>query len=132
MFFSLPNIYKLPLLWYYTTKIIFGEEVTLIPTMVNAVYDRVGETLKPYMSGWLGFLATGILLIGPITFLPTVWAVWTASNIDAFRTPTWPLLTLVNVVACMMLSQNGNWQMRLMQVVWVFAMASVWIATIVR
>ncbi len=72
------------------------------------------------------------VLIGPFTFLPTVYQAWTADNIDALRTITWPLMIIINTSALLGVVHNGDWRMRLVMTLWIIMMAAVWLAAVVR
>jgi hypothetical protein len=87
-----------------------------------------GNFIKTKAGQW--FLA--LSLVGPFTFLPTVWAAWTAPNIDALRTFTWPMMVVVNTSVLISVCHNGDWRVRLSLILWIILMALTWIATIVR
>lgn len=80
----------------------------------------------------LGQWFLSLALVGPATFLPTVWEAWTAQNIDALRTMTWPSAVVINISVMVSLCYNGDWRIRLSMVVWIILMSLVWLATIVR
>ena len=91
----------------------------LIQRAVDSVFDKVGHSTKSFMSGTGGKIVNIIIILSPLTFLPTLYAAFTADNIDAMRNLTWPLFILTNLCACMSLAQQGNWVMRLVQSSWV-------------
>ncbi len=103
-----------------------------IPSWVDLTAERAKVLTTPFVKSWAGQMFLSIVLIGPLTFLPTVWAAWTEPNIDALRTYTWPLLVVVNLSTLLSLVHKGDWRMRLILVVWTLEMASVWLATLVR
>ncbi len=80
----------------------------------------------------LGHWFLALSLVGPITFIPTVIEAWTAPNIDALRTLTWPLMTLVNISVLVAMCYNGDWRVRLSMLIWTVLMLLMWLATIVR
>jgi hypothetical protein len=91
---------------------------------------RLTEPLTQSRVGQL--LISLIIFIGPISFLPTVWEAWTNPNISGFRTLTWPVMVIVNVVVFISLCHNGENKLRWNMVVWVALMGAVWLATLVR
>ena len=80
----------------------------------------------------LGQLFLSLSLVGPLTFIPTVWEAWFAPNIDALRTLTWPMLVVVNISVLVALCYNGDWRVRLSIVMWTVLMFLVWLATVFR
>lgn len=103
-----------------------------IPHRINSVCAVVATRTKPFVETNFGKLFLSLVLLGPFTFLPTIYQAWTAENIDALRTWTWPLMTFINLSALLGLVHNGDWRMRFVMVVWVVTMAAVWLATLVR
>lgn len=103
-----------------------------IPTHINTVSAAVAKKTKPFVETWPGKLFLSIMLLGPLTFIPTIYQAWTAENIDALRTWTWPLMTFINLSTLLGVIHNGDWRTRFVMVVWVLTMASVWIATVIR
>lgn len=98
----------------------------------SAVCDWVVQVTTHFVGTKWGKLFLGLSLVGPFTFLPTVWQAWTAENIDALRTMTWPLMTAINLSVFVAVCHNGDWRLRLCMVMWVILMALTWLATIVR
>lgn len=103
-----------------------------IPRTVNAISAVVAKKTEWFVKSWLGKLFLGVVLIGPLTFLPTIWSAWTEPNIDSLRTLTWPLMIVVNMSATLALIHNGDWRMRLVMFIWILAMIAVYLATLVR
>lgn len=103
-----------------------------LPNLVDSVSERVAKATSSFVRTRIGKFFLSLVLVGPLTFLPTVYAAWTAPNIDSLRTLTWPLMVIVNVSATLSVVHNGDWRIRLAMVVWVVTMAAVFIATIVR
>ncbi len=99
---------------------------------IDRIADWIATHTATFVQTLPGKLFLGISLIGPITFLPTLWEVWTGPNIDAFRTATWPLMVVVNVSVFLSLCHKGDWQVRLSMIVWIIFMLLTWIATLVR
>jgi len=100
--------------------------------IVDSVCDRIAVNTTPFVQSRFGKAFLSLVLIGPFTFIPTIYEAWTAPNIDSLRTSTWPLMILINVSATMSLIHKGSWYMRLVQAMWVIACAAIYIATIVR
>lgn len=103
-----------------------------IPRRVDALSAWLRELTLPFIQTKPGKLFLSLVLVGPLTFIPTVYNVWTAENIDAFRSLTWPLMVIVNASATVGLAHKGDWQMRLAMIFWTIIMAAICIATIVR
>ena len=80
----------------------------------------------------VGKVFLGLALVGPLTFIPTVWIAFTAENIDALRTLTWPMMVVVNFAVLAGLCHNGDWRTRLSLVMWIVLTFLVWLATIIR
>lgn len=78
-------------------------------------------TLCLYSREWGKVLFRVLILSGPVFYLPTLWEVWTAENIDAFRTVTWPFLLLGQASSFIILShdQESDWGLRLCVVAWI-------------
>ena len=98
--------------------------------------DLVVNFVKFMTAGFIhtkaGKLFLGLALVGPLTFIPTVWVAWTAVNIDSLRTLTWPLMVLVNIAVLVGLCYSGDWRLRLSIVLWIALMTLVWLATVFR
>ncbi|MEK7661949.1 MAG: hypothetical protein AAB355_00390 [Patescibacteria group bacterium] len=99
---------------------------------MDSVSARIAEATLPFVQTRIGKLFLSVVIVGPLTFLPTVYVAWTASNIDSLRTLTWPLMIVVNISATLGVIHNGDWRMRLTMLIWVLMMAAVFIATLVR
>ena len=103
-----------------------------IQRMVDSVSERIAKKTVGFVQTRIGKIFLGGVLLGPLTFLPTVYAAWFDPNIDSLRTLTWPLMILVNMSASLGVVHNGDWRMRLVMVIWVLMMAAVFVATLVR
>lgn len=103
-----------------------------IPILVNTVSAKVKEQTQGFVESTTGRIFLMLIFIGPLTFVPTLWEVWTAPNIDAFRTLTWPALIVVNIASLLALVHNGDWRMRLIVFIWTIIFALVFLATLVR
>jgi len=103
-----------------------------IPVMVDNLSAKVAQRTALFTETKIGKLFLSIVLLGPLTFLPTMYEAWTAPNIDALRTLTWPLMIVINFSAFLAVIHNGDWRMRLVMLIWIISMAIVWIATLVR
>jgi hypothetical protein len=103
-----------------------------IPQKIDGVSAVVAKKTRPFVETGPGKLFLSLVLLGPLTFIPTIHQAWTAENIDALRTWTWPLMVFINLSALLGLVHNGDWRMRFVMVVWVVTMAAVWLATLVR
>ena len=103
-----------------------------LPSFIDAVSANIAKKTALFVQDKLGKSFLSIALIGPLTFLPIVYQVWTAENIDSFRTITWPLMVLVNCSATLAVIHHGDWRMRLVMAVWIVVMFLVWLATLVR
>lgn len=104
----------------------------IIPELVDNVCDAIGQYTKTFYESKLGQLLTSLVLIGPLTFLPTVWVAWTADNIDALRTMTWPMMTFINLIIFVSLCNKGDWQVRSSTFFWFLLVGLVAVATLVR
>jgi hypothetical protein len=80
----------------------------------------------------LGQLFLSLSMVGPLTFIPTVWEAWFAPNIDALRTLTWPMLVVINFSVLVALCYNGDWRIRFSMTMWIILMFLVWLATVFR
>lgn len=103
-----------------------------IPPFIDEVSMKVAQKTKPFMDSKFGRCFQLIVLLGPLTFIPTMIKAWTADNIDPLRTATWPLMIIVNISALLLVIREGDWKMRLVSVIWILVMMVVFIATIVR
>lgn len=103
-----------------------------VPKLVDAVSERIRIHTEKFVETRLGKMFLSVTLLGPLMFFPTVWEAWTAPNIDVLRTPTWPMLTLVNTAALILLSHKGDWIMRLVTMAFVCLMGAMTLAIILR
>ena len=72
------------------------------------------------------------MVIGPFTLVPTVWEAWTASNIDALRTATWPTMIIVDLAFLINVCRNGDWKIQLTVLLWIIMAAIIWSAALIR
>jgi len=103
-----------------------------IPRAIDNISEKMAKKTKPFVESRIGRIFLLLTLAGPMTFAPTIWQAWTAPNIDALRTLTWPLMLLVNTSASLSVIHNGDWRIRLVMILWTIMLTSIWIATIVR
>jgi len=103
-----------------------------IPNIVDSLSEKIAVRTKKFVQTRLGKLFLGLVLLGPITFIPTAWAAWTDPNIDSLRTLTWPLMVVVNSSATLGVMHKGSWEMRLVMMVWIVMMLSICLALLVR
>ena len=103
-----------------------------IPSIIDSGSERVAKATLPFVQTRLGKAFLSLTLVGPLTFLPTIQAAWFDSNIDSLRTLTWPLMVIVNASVYVSVSHKGDWQVRLVMIIWIVMMAAVWLATLVR
>jgi len=85
-----------------------------------------------FIKSRLGKIFLNIMLVGPFTFLPTVWQAWTAPDIEVLRTLTWPMMVIINMSTYVALSHNGDWRTRTVIILWILVLILVWLATVVR
>ena len=104
----------------------------LIPNSVDVFSDWVAHKTLSFVQLWHGKLFLAIVLVGPATFIPTMYQARTAPDIDALRTSTWPLMILVNVSAFLGVAHRGDWRLRLTMIIWIAVMIVVWAATLIR
>ena len=103
-----------------------------IPAYIDIISAKAATKTEGFVKSTAGKLFLALVLVGPITFIPTVITAWTAPDIDALRTSTWTLMTVVNVAGLLGVIHNGDWRMRLVMSVWILMMAAVYVATLVR
>ena len=98
----------------------------------NTLCDDLGERWSPFAQTRIGKIFLNLVLLGPVSFLPTLWEAWTAPNIDVLRTLTWPFLFVINLSALYGLLLQGTWQNRLMLGIWTGIMFVMTLAILVR
>lgn len=103
-----------------------------IPHWIDSKSKNIAEVTRPFIESKIGKQFQNVVLLGPLTFIPTILTAWTDPNIDSLRTATWPLMVAVNASAFLLVVHEGNWRMRLVSVVWIIVVALVWLATIFR
>lgn len=103
-----------------------------IPVTINALSEKIAQQTSCFVESGFGKIFLSLVLVGPFTFLPTLYQAWTAPNIEALRTPTWPMMTVVNSAALLGVIHKGDWRMRLVMVIWVIIMILTWLATVIR
>ena len=108
---------------------------------VHNIIPKVLDGLSDFVVSKTGFAVIGrhqyvlriIILMGPIFFLPTLYEVWTAENIEVFRTATWPLMLIVHIAFFVSISHHrSDWCARLCTIIWFLITLLIVIATIVR
>ena len=99
---------------------------------VDILSSWVVSLTRGFIETKLGQLFLDLSLLGPVTFVPTVWKAWTTPNIDALRTLTWPTMAVVNIAVFISVCHNGDWRVRLSMVLWIILMLLTWLATIFR
>jgi hypothetical protein len=104
----------------------------MIPKLVDAVSERIAYATAGFVQTRAGKIFLVLVLVGPLTFLPTLWEAWTAENIDVFRTYTWPALVVINISATLGAIHNGDWRLRLVMIMWSLVFILMFIATLVR
>ncbi len=104
----------------------------LIPNSVDVLSEWVAQATTSFVKTWLGKIFLAVVLVGPLTFIPTMYSAWTAPDIDALRTSTWPLMILVNISAYLGVAHRGDWRLRLTMIIWIIVMIVVWSATLIR
>lgn len=103
-----------------------------VSTRVDGFSAKVQRSTQSFVETWLGKCFLSLIVVGPLTFIPTVYGAWTADNIDALRTVTWPMMTIVNISVFLGVCHCGDWRMRLSVILWTLVSLLVWLATIVR
>ena len=106
--------------------------LNLIPNSIDVFSDWVAQKTMSFVQMWPGKLFLAVILVGPITFIPTMYQAWTAPDIDALRTSTWPLMIVVNISAYLGVAHKGDWRLRLTMIIWIIVMIVVWAAILVR
>ena len=71
--------------------------MNFVPNAVDVFSEWTAKVTTQFIKTYIGKIFLAIVLVGPITFLPTMYQAWTAPDIDALRTSTWPLMILVNI-----------------------------------
>ena len=103
-----------------------------IPISINLFSEWTAKMTDPFVKTRFGKLFLALVLIGPVTFLPTLYQAWTAPDIDALRTSTWPLLIIVNISAFIGVAHEGDWRLRLTMLAWVIFMIIISLAVVGR
>jgi hypothetical protein len=106
--------------------------IALVAQLIDRLAEGIASSTKKFVNTKMGNLFLGLSIVGPFTFIPTVWQAWTAADIDSFRTITWPLMALVNFSVFISVCHNGEWRLRLTMFLWVILMFLIWMATLVR
>lgn len=104
----------------------------VVPAVVNAVARLVAKATRSFVGTKIGKWFLALSLLGPVMFLPTVYEVWTAPNIDVFKTPTWPLLVVVNIAIFISVCHEGDWRSRLSVFTWIILIVLICVAAVVR
>lgn len=105
-----------------------------IPVFINNISNNVANKTSNIVSTKYGnhYLRI-IVMLGPAFFVPTIWEVWTANNIETFKTLTWPLMLLVHVASFVILSHNkSDWCVRLCTILWFLMTVTIVLAIIFR
>ncbi len=103
-----------------------------IPTRVDAICAAVARRTKPFIETTGGKIFLSLMFLWPLTFLPMIYLAWTANDIEALRSPTWPLMIIINTSSLLGVIHHGDWRTRLVMILWVLAMVAISAAIIVR
>ena len=106
--------------------------MNFVPNAVDVFSEWTAKVTTQFIKTYIGKIFLAIVLVGPITFLPTIYQAWTAPDIDALRTSTWPLMILVNISAFVGVARQGDWRLRLTMIIWTVVMIIIWLATLIR
>lgn len=107
----------------------------VVPLAVNSISRFVVARTSVFVSKKRGLvILRSLILLGPIFYLPTLWEVWTATNIDAFRTVTWPFLLSGQVSSFVLLSHEpeSDWGVKLCILAWIIMTILVMMAVFCR
>jgi hypothetical protein len=85
----------------------------------NTLYERIAAVTQSFRSSLLGQLFMGVTILGPLTFLPTLWQVHMAADVEALKTVTWPLMCLLNISGALSMAEKGDWRMRFVVLIWI-------------
>lgn len=93
----------------------------VVPLLTDFLSKKVTQktcwlTNKKWGEGFLRI----IILSCPLFYIPTLWEVCTAENVEAFKTLTWPLLLLGQASSFVLLSNDGksDWGVRFCTIIW--------------
>lgn len=104
-----------------------------IPAAVTFCADRLAHVTQfLHENKYTRFVTATMVLFAPFTLAPTVHEAWTADNIDALRTLTWPLLTIVQVATLIPVCHKGTWDIQLSTFIGVLLLAAIWLAVLIR
>lgn len=102
------------------------------PQKVNDISFFIARKTERFIKTPFGKAFVSLMILGPVAFLPTVWNIWTASNIDNYRNPTWPLMFFVNLATVISVAHKGDWIIRLVMFLWQIIWLVINIALIIR
>lgn len=106
--------------------------ITMVPDTIDQISYEFALITKPLIETKLGQMFLLLTLFGPLTFIPQIKQAWTAPNIDALRTWTWPAMTITNSSSLLGLVHNGDWRLRLVMFVWFLCGLAIWSAVLIR
>ena len=106
--------------------------MNFVPNAVDVFSEWTAKVTTQFIKTYIGKIFLAIVLVGPITFLATMYQAWTAPDIDALRTSTWPLMILVNISAFVGVAHQGDWRLRLTMIIWTVVMIIIWLSTLIR
>lgn len=113
-------------------RFLSGEIRMFLKNAVNKFSEYIARETEELTKSTFGKMLNISVLFGPLTFLPTLHNAWFAPNIDAFRTPTWGLMLIINIATWLSVSKNGEWHLRLVMIIWIIIMFLFLLATIMR
>jgi len=103
------------------------------------------ESVMGSFAGWVRRVTSGmiahpfyqkieylLIFLAPAMFLPTIWEAYSAPNIEALKTVTWPAAVITNVFAFISLSHKGSNVLRWQMLAWILEMAAMCIAIVIR
>lgn len=99
---------------------------------VDAVSATIAKRTRSFVETKLGKLFLSLVLLGPLTFIPTIYQALTIENIDAFRTWTWPLALITVLSSFLGLVHNGDWKLRLVTFLWIVVFFALCVIITVR
>ncbi len=110
-----------------------AQATTKMESTMNSIAEYVAQaTTKMVHHRFYAKIEYFIIFLSPAMFLPTIWEAYTAPNIDALKTVTWPAAVTTNLFAFIALAHKGSNVLRWQMLVWIVEMVAMCIAIVIR
>jgi hypothetical protein len=103
-----------------------------VPKWVDTLSEWVAAKTAAFTKTKVGNVFLAMMVLGPLTLIPTVWEAWTAENIEALRTATWPAMAVIDFSFYLNVCHAGDRMVRATVLLYLIMAILIYVATLVR